>query len=139
MPVTGKTPRASFTEMTELVLPQHGNVLGTAFGGTRVAVTAALDEVDFLAPIRVGDIVVLSAQVNAAFGSSLEVEVEVKVEDRLTGARTLCVDSFMTFVSIGDDGKPCKVPSLLHETADDERRVEQATQRRAARLARRGR
>ncbi len=97
--MTPKTPRASYTEMTELVLPQHGNVLGGAFGGTvlawidvcgaiaaqrhcnRVAVTAALDDVSFRAPIRVGDVVVLSARVNATFTTSLEVEVEVKVED----------------------------------------------------------
>lgn len=150
-----KTPRASFTEMTELVLPQHGNVLGGAFGGTvlawidicgaiaaqrhcnRVAVTAALDEVNFVEPIRVGDVVVLSARVNAAFTSSLEVEVEVKVEDAKSGERRRCVDAFMTFVAVDDDGKPCRVPALVLETADDERRAREAGDRRAARLARR--
>ena len=80
-----RSPRASATQMTELVLPQHSNVLGTAFGGTvlawmdvaaaiaaqrhcgRVAVTAAMDDVTFLGPIRLGDVVVISARVNAAF------------------------------------------------------------------------
>lgn len=153
--MTPKTPRASYTEMTELVLPQHGNVLGGAFGGTilawidvcgaiaaqrhcnRVAVTAALDDVSFRAPIRVGDVVVLSARVNAAFTTSLEVEVEVKVEDATTAQRRVCVDAFMTFVAVGEDGKPSRVPPLLLETEDDERRAEAARQRRAARLARR--
>jgi len=150
-----KTPRASFTEMTELVLPQHGNVLGSAFGGTilawidvcgaiaaqrhcnRVAVTAALDEVNFLASIKVGDVVVLSARVNAAFSTSLEVEVEVKVEDAKTGQRKRCVDAFMTFVAVDEEGKPCRVPQLVLETREDERRAAEAAERRAARLARR--
>jgi acyl-CoA hydrolase len=141
--------------MTELVLPQHGNVLGTAFGGTvlawidvcgaiaaqrhchRVAVTAALDEVNFLAPITVGDVVVLSAQVNAAFRTSMEVEVEVKVEDAQTGRRRLCVDAFMTFVALDDAKRPCAIPPLIGETEDDERRRREAEARRAQRLARR--
>lgn len=153
--MTPKSPRASYTEMTELVLPQHGNVLGSAFGGTvlawidvcgavaaqrhcnRVAVTAALDDVVFRAPIKVGDVVVLSARVNAAFTTSLEVEVEVKVEDPVTAQRRVCVDAFMTFVAVGEDGKPCRVPPLLLETKDDEERAEAARVRRAARLARR--
>lgn len=157
MSLAGKTPRASYTEMTELVLPQHGNVLGGAFGGTvlawidvcgaiaaqrhcnRVAVTAALDEVRFSERIAVGDVVVLSACVNAAFSTSLEVEVEVKVEDVRTGARRLCVDAFMTFVAVDESGRPCGVPPLLAESEEDERRALEARERRAARLARRGR
>lgn len=155
MSAEGKTPRASFTEMTELVLPQHGNVLGSAFGGTvlawidvcgaiaaqrhcnRVAVTAAIDELSFLAPIVVGDVVVLSARVNAVFRTSMEVEVEVRVEDRDTGERRLCVDAFMTFVAVGDDRKPCAVPPLLAESPEDEARRAAAEARRAARLRRR--
>ena len=151
----GKTARASYTEMTELVLPQHGNVLGTAFGGTvlswidvcgaiaaqrhcnRVAVTAAIDEVNFLAPITVGDVVVLSARVNAAFRTSMEVEVEVKVEDAMTGHRRRCVDAFMTFVAVGEDRKPCAVPALIGESAEDERRRAEAEARRAHRLSKR--
>lgn len=138
--------------MTELVLPQHSNVLGTAFGGTvlawldvcgaisaqrhcgRVAVTAAIDQVQFRAPIRVGDVVILTARLNAAFRSSVEVEVEVQVEERATGNRTLCVDAFMTFVSLDEMGKPMAVPPLLVETADDLRREREARARRQRRL-----
>jgi len=150
-----RSPRASYTEMTELVLPQHSNAIGTAFGGTvlawmdvcgaisaqrhcgRVAVTAAIDQVKFLAPIRVGDVVILAARVNAAFRSSVEVEVEVQVEERGTGNRTLCVDAFMTFVSVDDGGKPSPVAPLLCETADDQRREKEAKERRQRRLEQR--
>ncbi len=150
-----KSARDSLTEMTELVLPQHGNVIGTAFGGTvlawidvcgaiaaqrhanRVAVTAAIDQVTFLAPIRVGDVVVLSARLNAAFRTSMEVEVEVKVEDRASGHRRRCVDAFMTFVALDADGNACPVPALIHESSEDERRAAEAAERRAARLKKR--
>ena len=152
-----KTSRDSFTQMTELVLPQHSNVHGSAFGGTvlawmdicggiaaqrhclRVAVTAAIDELNFLAPIKVGDVVVLTARLNAAFRTSMEVEVEVQVEEPATGHRKRCVDAFMTFVAIGDDGNKTAVPPLVSESSDDERRASEAAARRAARLERRSR
>ncbi len=150
-----RSSRISHTEMTELVLPQHSNVLGTAFGGTvlawmdvcgavcaqrhsgRVCVTAAIDDVNFVAPIRLGDVVILTGRVNAAFGTSVEVEVQVQVEDRTTGYRTACVDAFMTFVSVDDDRKPTKQPPLRVENADDERREREASARRRERLERR--
>lgn len=151
----GKPASASSTEMTELVLPQHGNVLGGAFGGTvlawidicgavtaqrhcnRVAVTAAIDEVNFRAPIRVGDVVVLTGRLNAAFRTSMEIEVVVQVEDRETGARRRCVDAFMTFVAVGDDARPVAIPALILASEDEERRSDEAGARRAERLARR--
>lgn len=149
---TPKTPRDSMTLMTELVLPQHSNAVGTAFGGTvlawidicgaitaqrhagKVAVTALMDEVKFLAPIRVGDVVMIQARINAAFRTSMEVEVEVQVENRNTRARTLAVDSFLTFVAIDDAGHPSSVPTLLCENAEDERRVKEAQDRKKKRL-----
>lgn len=155
MTEASRSPRASLTEMTELVLPQHSNVLGTAFGGTVLAwidvagaicaqrhsgfvsVTASIDQVKFLAPIKVGDVVVLTARMNAAFRTSVEVEVEVQVEDRKSQARRLAVDAFMTFVAVGEDGEPTPVPPLDSETADDERRAKQAGARRQRRLAER--
>ncbi len=155
MSVAPRSPRVSLTEMTELVLPQHSNVLGTAFGGTVLAwidvagaicaqrhtgcvsVTAAIDSVNFVAPIRVGDVVILSARLNAAFRTSVEVGVTVQVEDRVTAHRRASVDAFMTFVAVGADGQPKEVPPLLAETPDDERRAREAGDRRAARLSRR--
>jgi acyl-CoA hydrolase len=148
-----KTPERSKTEMTELLLPQHANALGTAFGGTimswvdicgaiaaqrhcgRIAVTAFVDDLQFLAPIRVGDVVRLTGRVNAAFGTSLEVEVVVEREDAQTMKRTLCADALLTFVSIGDDGAPCAVPPLEPATEEDRRRASRAQARREERLA----
>lgn len=150
-----RSSRASLTEMTELVLPQHSNVLGTAFGGTVLAwidvagaicaqrhtgcvsVTAAIDEVAFVAPIRVGDVVILAARLNAAFRTSVEVAVTVQVEDRATAHRRACVEAYMTFVAVDEAGTPKEVPPLLAETPDDERRAREARERREARLARR--
>ena len=99
--------------------------------------TAAIDEVNFSAPIRVGDVVILSARVNAAFRTSVEVGVAVMVEDRKTGHRRACVDAFMTFVAVDEAGQPTAVPPLLSESAEDERRAREAGARRAARLTRR--
>ena len=147
-----RPPSDSFTEMTEMVLPQHTNVVGTAFGGVimswvdicaaisaqrhcgEVAVTARIDAMDFHAPIRLGDVVRLTARVNAAFGSSMEVGVRVEREDRRTQARTVCVESFLTFVNVVD-GRTKAVPRLLL-TTDEERALEQAARaRREQRLA----
>jgi acyl-CoA hydrolase len=144
----------SLAEMQELVLPQHTNAMGTAFGGTimawvdicgaivaqrhcrRVAVTAAVDELQFLAPIKLGDLVRLTGRINAAFRSSVEVEVRAEVEDTRTGSRRLAVDALLTFVLLGADGKPEPVPALLAESDDDRRRVAEAQARRRERLAR---
>jgi acyl-CoA hydrolase len=148
-----KPPRVSLTEMTELVLPQHANVLGTAFGGVvlswidicgaiaaqrhcgRVAVTAAIDEMQFLAPIRIGDVVRVTAWVNAAFRTSVEVEVHVEREDPTTMERTLCADALLTFVNRADDGTPAPAPPLAPETDEERARAEAAAERRKARLA----
>lgn len=146
---------ASATEMTELVLPQHANAIGTAFGGTitawidicaaivahrhtgHIAVTAAIDELTFVSPIRVGDIVCLHGRVNAVFRTSLEIEVKVEVEEPRTRARRLCVESFLTFVSTLSDGTPAAVPPLQCETDDDRQREQEAKSRREDRLRRR--
>jgi acyl-CoA hydrolase len=82
----------------------------------------------------VGDVVILASRVNAAFRSSVEVEVEVQVEELATRNRRLCVDAFMTFVSVDERGQPAAVPALLCETADDERRAREAEARRRRRL-----
>lgn len=147
------TPRDSFTEMTELVLPQHANALGTAFGGTvmswidvcaaivaqrhtgRISVTAAIDDLHFLAPIRVGDIVRLTGRINATFRTSLEIEVLVEIENAATRQRTLCADAKLTFVNVGPDGKPIAVPAVVLENEEDRERSAAASKRRAARIA----
>jgi len=148
-----KRPSDSFTEMTELVLPQHTNAIGTAFGGVimswidicssiaakrhggRVSVTARIDALEFKAPIKMGDVVRLTARLNAAFTSSMEIGVRVEREHAGTGERALCADARATFVHIGEDGKPAPVPPLLLETDEDKRLADQAAERRRQRRA----
>lgn len=155
--LTAKLASSSTVEMTQLVMPTDASALGTAFGGRVLqwidlaaamaamrhcrtpAVTAAIDRVAFLAPIHVGDVVVLRAQINAVFGSSMEIQVDVEAEQPRSGERRRCCEAFVTFVALGDSGRPARAPILLPQTEEEERRAREATQRRAARLARRGR
>ncbi|MFW6086617.1 MAG: acyl-CoA thioesterase, partial [Myxococcota bacterium] len=139
---------ASFTEMSQIVLPQHTNAIGSAFGGSimswidicgaitakrhcgRVAVTAFVDDLAFLAPIRLGDVVRLTSRVNATFNTSLEVSVRVERESAATGDRTLCADATVTFVAVDEQGTPQPVPPLALETEEDHRRAKRAQTRR---------
>jgi len=145
-------PRLSFTEMTELVLPQHANALGTIFGGVvmswidvcaaitaqrhtgRVVVTALVDDLVFRTALEVGDIVRITGRVNGAFRTSVEIEVRVEREHRKTRSRELCVEALATFVALDDARKPTPVPPVLVENDDDARRQKHAAERRAARL-----
>ena len=152
-PPPPKPPSESRVEMTELAMPTDANNLGTVFGGRIVqwmdlagamparrhartpVVTAAMDELTFQAPVRLGHVAILQARVNAAFGSSMEVEVEVFDEDPDTGVRRRCCDGFLTFVSLGKDNRPATVPQILPE-GDLERQCHEAAHaRRARRLA----
>lgn len=149
-----RPPALSRCEMTELVLPGDANVLGTIFGGkvmqwvdiaaavaamrhagTQV-VTASIDALHFLSPIRVGEVVVLRAQVNEVFHTSMEVGVRVEAEDprRSSQGRRYTTRAYLTFVALDVlTGKPVRVPGLLPETDEDRRRQEQARARREAR------
>jgi acyl-CoA hydrolase len=148
----GRPVRASRTEMTELVLPQDANLLGNILGGRvmhlidvagaiaahrhchRQVVTASVDHLDFLNPVRVGDLIILEAQVNRAFHTSVEVGVEVFSEDAVTGARKHTTKAFLTFVALDDAGNPAVVPPLILKTREERRRCREAGERRAARL-----
>jgi acyl-CoA hydrolase len=153
----GKPPSASRTETAHLIMPSDANVYGTAFGGIIMqwidlvaamaamrharlpVVTASVDQLNFTAPLRVGEMALLSARVNAAFGSSMEVEVEVVSEHPVTGLRQRGCDAFLTLVALGPEGRPARVPSLRCETEEERARVSQAMKRRDARLAQRTR
>ncbi|MEB3329947.1 MAG: acyl-CoA thioesterase [Candidatus Sericytochromatia bacterium] len=155
MPMTGKTPRESRVEMAEHVLPNDTNPHGTIFGGRvmalvdlaatiaasrhsrRAVVTAAIDELRFLAPIKLGHIVLLEAQVNEAFSTSMEIGVTVSSENPITGERRLTTTAYATFVALDDLGKPTAVPPLLAETEDELARQQAARQRKQDRLERR--
>jgi acyl-CoA hydrolase len=149
-----KAPSESFTEMTELVLPQHTNAIGTAFGGVimswidicgsiaakrhcgQVSVTARIEAIEFKAPIKVGDVVRLTARLNAAFRSSMEIGVRVEREHAKTGERSVCADARATFVNLGEDGRPCPVPPLVAETNEDRELAAEAAERRSRRKQR---
>ncbi len=147
----------STTTMTEFVMPSHANALGSVFGGQVMAwvdlaaaicaqrhtgsivLTAGIDELCFERPIRVGEVALVTAYATAAFGTSLEIRVEVQGENATTRERWPCVSAFVTFVAVDAELRPAKVPPLeLH--GDVERAAAAAAAaRRAARLARRAR
>jgi acyl-CoA hydrolase len=151
--LTPKTRSASVTEMTEYVLPQHANVYGTVFGGQimawidlcgaicaqrhagRPCVTAFVDSLHFKRPVRVGQVVLLRAQVMATFRSSMEIEVAVLGEDTISGERWPTVECSTTFVAMGDDARPTPIPALVLETDADRAAQATAEARKAARLA----
>jgi acyl-CoA hydrolase len=101
-----------------------------------LALTAGVDSLDFIHPIKVGDIIILKSRVNATFRTSLEVEVEVFSEGITSGERRLTSKAYLTFVSLAEDGTPKEVPPLLLETPEDGERSRQAHARRQERLAR---
>jgi acyl-CoA hydrolase len=101
-----------------------------------LALTAGVDSLDFLHPIKVGDIIILKSRVTATFRTSLEVEVEVFSEGVTSGERKLTSRAYLTFVSLDENGRPKAVPPLLIETPDDEELSRQALARRNERLSR---
>jgi len=138
--------------MVQVVLPNDANPLGYILGGTvmhlidiagaiachrhtrSLLVTAAVDGLQFLHPIKVGDLIILKACVTQAFTTSLEVEVEVYSEAILTGERKLTSLAYLTFVAIDRTGARVAVPPLVLESDEDRRRAADAAERRAARL-----
>jgi acyl-CoA hydrolase len=100
-------------------------------------VTAAMDRMAFLYPIRVGELVTLSAAVNAAWRTSMEVGVRVDAENPRTGEVRHTNTAYLTMVALDDDGTPAPVPPLITVTAAEQRRMREAELRRANRLAER--
>jgi acyl-CoA hydrolase len=113
-------------------------VLSPATDTTRsLLVTAAVDDLQFLHPIKVGDLIILKARVTCAFTTSLEAQVDVYSEETLTGRRLLTSRAFLTFVAVTQDGSRVSVPALLIDTEEERILCEGATARREARLRRR--
>ena len=149
--------RASQVEMTELVLPNDTNRLGNLLGGrlmhwidiaaaiaasrhtNRVCVTASVDELNFLNPVKQGDVVVLRASVNRVFRTSLEVGVNVITENTLTGDSKHTNTAYLTFVAIDEDGKPVTASPVKPVTAVEKKRFRDAARRREIRLLHRRR
>jgi acyl-CoA hydrolase len=155
MPLDPKPPSASATEMVEVVLPNDANPMGFMLGGAvmhlidiaaaiaafrhahELVVTAAVDGLEFLNPIRVGDFILLKARVTAVFKTSLEVEVTVFSEEALTGRRQLTSRAYLTFVTLEKEGVRAQIPPLDVTTEEEKALMEAAKTRRAAHLARR--
>src|SRR6187397_3466107 len=139
-----KRPSESFTELVQVVLPNDANPLGFILGGTvmhlidiagaiacsrhtrTLLVTAAVDGLQFLHPIKVGDLIILKARVTAAWTTSLEVEVEVFSEEITTGVRRMTSRAYLTFVSIDRDGQRIQIPGLILETEAEQRKAADA-------------
>lgn len=148
-----KAVSLSRVSMTQLVLPSHTNALDTIFGGTimswidiaaaicaqrhsnRAVVTASMDQLSFIAPVRKGWVVNLKASVNFVSNSSMEIGVRVDAENPTTGEIFHTSSAYMTFVALGSDGRPTKVPDLILETEEDRLRNEAAKKRREYRLS----
>jgi acyl-CoA hydrolase len=153
--LTPKTPRNSRVEMAEFVLPNDTNAHGTIFGGRvmamidiagtiaasrhcrRAVVTASMDELVFHHPIKQGQVILLEAQVNEAFRTSMEIGVQVFSENPLTGEKRHTSTAYITFVALDDLGLPTPVPPLICETPEEEHRQLEAKKRKADRMARR--
>jgi len=146
------SPADSYTEMVQVVLPNDANPLGFILGGTvmhlidiagaiachrhtrSLLVTAAVDGLQFLHPIKVGDMIILQARVTAAWKTSLEVEVEVFSEETLTGVRRMTSRAYLTFVAINREGARHAIPPLTLTTDAERQKAVEADERRQARL-----
>ena len=143
----------SESEMTEIVLPNDANTLGNLLGGRLMhfidltgamaafrhsrthVVTAAMDHIDFIQPVKVGDLLILKSRVNRAFNTSMEVGVKVWVEHPQTGALLHVASAYLVFVAVDPNGRRVRVPEIKPVTADEQRRYEGALRRREYREA----
>jgi acyl-CoA hydrolase len=153
----GKPVRASVSEYSELALPNDANVLGNVLGGKvmhlvdlaaamaairharRPCVTASVDSLHFLHPVRIGQLIVLRSAVNRVFRSSMEVGVQVETETLLTGEKLHTCSAYLTFVALDENGRAIEVAPVIPETEEEQRRYRQAGERREYRLALRNR
>ena len=143
-----KTAASTKAIMTEIVLPNDTNTLGNLMGGrllhlmdicsaisahrccNRVVVTASVNNVSFAHPIKLGDIITLESKVTRTFNSSMEVFIEVFVEDHRTGEKTLSNNAYYTFVAVDQIGTPIEVPKVTSETEEEKKQYEGALRRR---------
>jgi acyl-CoA hydrolase len=147
-----KAVRESRSELSELALPNDANGLGNLLGGKLMhlmdiagslaaarhartyVVTASFDHMNFLAPVQIGQLVLLYSSVNRAFRTSMEAGVKAYVEDLRTGERKHVASAYLTFVALDENRKPVPVAPVIPETEEEKRRWEQAGLRRAYRL-----
>lgn len=146
--MTPKTPSDSLTIITDLVLPSETNPIGNMFGGEllarmdraasiaarrhsrRIVVTASVNHVAFNKMIPLGSVVTVEAKVSRAFSSSMEIFMDVFIEDRESGERSVSNEAIYTFVAVNESGNPVKVPELIPVTELEKKRFEAALRRK---------
>jgi uncharacterized protein (TIGR00369 family) len=151
-PLIPKPIRSSHITISQLMHPEHANLLGNVHGGwimklvdeagalacmrhaQRKVVTVAIDSMTFRQPIKIGDLIILNAEVTYTGRTSMEAEVQVLAENPVTGERTYTNNAYLVYVALDDDGRPTAVPSLQAETDEEKRKMEQAKERQERRL-----
>ncbi|MEE9348652.1 MAG: acyl-CoA thioesterase [Flavobacteriaceae bacterium] len=146
--MTTKTSKESLTILTDMVLPGETNALNNLFGGEilarmdrassisaqrhsrRIVVTASVNHVAFTKAVPVGSVVTIESKVSRAFNSSMEIFVDVWIEDRESQERTKVNEGIYTFVAVDRTGSPVKVPQIKPETALEKERYEGALRRK---------
>ena len=148
-----RTVASTQSEMTEIILPNDTNTLGNLLGGRLMhfidltgamaayrhsrthVVTAAMDHIDFIRPVHLGDLLTLRSSVNRAFTRSMEVGVKVWAENTRTGSIAHVASAYLVFVAIDNEGRPVRIPEAIPETPAEIRRFEGALRRRENREA----
>ena len=150
--LTPKPMRASRITISQLMHPEHANLLGNVHGGwimklvdeagalacmrhaQRKVVTVAIDSMTFRQPIKIGDLIILNAEVSYTGRTSMEAEVQVLAENPVTGERTHTNNAYLVYVALDDEGKPTSVPQLKAETDEEKHKMERAKERQERRL-----
>src|SRR5579862_5828311 len=148
----GRFVRESVSEYSEFALPTDANTLGNVLGGKVMhlvdlagalaavrharclVVTASVDQMSFLHPVHIGQLIVLRSSVNRVFRTSMEVGVRVEVEDLVSGRKKHTSSAYLTFVAVDEKGSRVSLPPVIPETDDERRRYAEAEMRRSSRL-----
>ncbi len=143
----GKPVSASKIVLTQVMLPEDTNSAGNVHGGTIMkladnaafvvasrhcrsnVVTASVDRIDFLAPVYIGDLLILSARLNWTGRASMEIGIKIEAEDLFTGNVRHVATALLTFVALDEKGRPKPVPPLILETDEDKKEFEKARKR----------
>jgi acyl-CoA hydrolase len=149
--VISRTVGESQAERSEIIFPADSNALGNLFGGRlmqfidlvgavaavrhcrSIVVSASMDHLDFVAPVHVGDLLILKASVNRAYRTSMEVGVRAMVEDARAGTLRHVSSAYVTYVAVDREGRPVTVPCVVAETEHQKRRYADAGRRREMR------
>jgi acyl-CoA hydrolase len=155
--VEGKPVRESAYEYSELALPNDSNGLGNVLGGKvmhlvdlaaaitglkharNAVVTASVDNLNFLHPVHIGELIILRASVNRVFRTSMEIGVKVMTEKLLTGERRHTCSAYLTFVAVDREGRAIPIGPVIPESDEEKRRYREAGERREGRLELRNR